>query len=322
MKLNKYIGLAAMPLLFAACQNDALEENIQQEKCIYTLSGTMAGGAAMSRAQVELGNTDGSKESFLWNEGDAFALFQGEGDNPSQHVYTISSDYSETGNGDKKTASFTTDNPATNKRYVAIYPANIKVENGTAEFPLQHEIDFTSATTAEAQNAVWKEYLKNNMYMMAKGELNGDGNDVVNFEHLCAMIRISYTNKTAETQNISQIIIWDDQNVTTSISYYITGEYQNGSGSTNMYRIETKGLTVAADETTDFYIMFFPSGFGDGNIEIDLNIDDNIKAVTIPIADIAAANPGDDSFKAGKRYWFKLTGYNGGMTWSKDYVEE
>ena len=322
MKLNKYIGLAAMPLLFAACQNDALEENIQQEKCIYTLSGTMAGGAAMSRAQVELGNTDGSKESFLWNEGDAFALFQGEGNNPSQHVFTISSDYSETGNGDKKTASFTTDNPAINKKYVAIYPANITVENGSAKFPLQHEIDFTSATTAEKQNAVWKEYLKNNMYMMAKGELTGEGNDVVNFEHLCAMLRISYTNQTVEDQNIEYINLGGGQSFTTSISYYITGEYQNGGGSTNGYQIRTNGLTVKSGATADLYFMVFPSGFNtNDNFHIGLNMNnDGYKEIYIPVADIAAANPGDTEFKAGKRYWFKLTGYNGGMTWSKNYV--
>ena len=320
MKLNKYIGLAAMPLLFAACQNDALEENIQQEKSIYTLSGTMAGGAAMSRAQVELGNTDGSKESFLWNEGDQIALFQGSGDYPLKYVYTISSDYSETGNGDKKTATFQTDNPAINKKYVAIYPANIEVENGTAKFPLQQEIDFTSATTVEEQNAIWKEYLKNNMYMMAKGTLTGDGNDVVNFEHLCTMFRVSYTNETAETQSIEQIVLWNDQNFRTGYSYYITGEYDNGHGSTNMQRITTAGLTVGAGETTDFYIMFFPSGFGDGNISIELSINKQGHTVSIPISTIAEANTGDTEFKAGKRYWFKLTGYNGGLVWAKDFI--
>lgn len=321
MKLNKYIGLAAMPLLFAACQNDALEENFQLDKEIFTLSGTMTGGAAMSRAQVELGNTDGSKESFLWNEGDAFALFQNQGDYLSSHVFTIDSKYSETGSGNKKSASFTTETPATNKRYVAIYPAHVNVTDGTAEFPLQHEIDFTSATTVEEQNAVWKEYLKNNMYMMAKGELTGDGNDVVNFEHMCAMVRISYTNQTNDTQNINYIRLGNDQNITTGISYYIPGEYQNGGGSTNWYQISTNGLTVEAGVTTDFYIMFFPSGFSSGNFKIAININDSEKNATIPIADIAAANPADNGFMAGKRYWFKLTGYNGGLAWSKNYVE-
>lgn len=320
MKLNKYIWLAAMPMLFTACQNDALEENFKQEKDIYTLSGTMTGSAAMSRAQVALGNTDGSKESFLWNEGDQIALFQTKSGNLSTHVYTIDSKYSETGDGDKKSATFTSDNPAINSKYVAIYPAHINVNNGTAEFPLQQEIDFTSATTAEEQNAVWKEYLKNNMYMMAKGELTGDGNDIVNFEHMCTMFRISYTNETAETQNIEQIVLWNDQNFSTGFSYYIPGEYINGSGSTNMYRIITDGLTVAAGATTDFYIMFFPSGFGDGNISIELSINEQGHTVRIPIADIAAANTGDTEFKAGKRYWFKLTGYNGGLVWSKNFI--
>ena len=42
MKLNKYIWLAAMPMLFAACQNDTLDEGLQQKDGIYTLSGKMS----------------------------------------------------------------------------------------------------------------------------------------------------------------------------------------------------------------------------------------------------------------------------------------
>ena len=138
MKLKKYIGLAIMPMLFAACQNDTLEENLLQEKGIYTLSGTMPGGSAMSRAQIALGNTDSSKESFLWNEGDCFALYQGDNDNLSSHVFTISSDYRETGDGDKKNATFTTDNPAQAMKYVAIYPADVMINKNNAEF--RHKI--------------------------------------------------------------------------------------------------------------------------------------------------------------------------------------
>ena len=37
MKLNKYIWLVAMPMLFAACQNDTLGEELQLKNGIYTL---------------------------------------------------------------------------------------------------------------------------------------------------------------------------------------------------------------------------------------------------------------------------------------------
>ena len=41
MKLNKYIGIAVMPLLFTACENDMMESMQQKNQPIYTLSGIM-----------------------------------------------------------------------------------------------------------------------------------------------------------------------------------------------------------------------------------------------------------------------------------------
>lgn len=322
MKLNKYIGLAAMPLLFAACQNDTLGETLQQENGIFTLSGSMPGGTAMSRAQIALGNTDSSKESFLWNEGDQFALYQGSDENLSSHVFTISSDYRETGDGDKKNATFTTDNPAQAMKYVAIYPADVMINKSTAEFNLQHDLDFSSATTLEEQNLVWKDYLQNNMFMMANGELSSSGDNIVNFSHLCAMIRITYTNKTADKQNIDFIRLGGEQGLTTGISYYIPGEYQkNGGGMTNWYQINTPGLIVEAGVTTDFYIMFFPSTF-ENRLDFTLRISGEERQVGVDVADIAAVNNGAQGFEAGKRYWFKLTGYDTGMVLSKDYTTD
>lgn len=315
MKLNKYIGLAAMAVAFSACQQDMLEgENMQNG--IYTLSGNMAGGAAMSRAQVVLGNTDGSKESFMWNDGDAFALYQ----NMEAHVFTISSNYNEISSENKKAASFTTTNPASAARYVAIYPADVVVEDdNSAKFELQNVINFTNADTQAKQNGVWRSYLMKNMFMMAKGTLQDGVTNVVNFEHLCAMARITYTNTTDEAQSIGSIRLGGEQNITTSMSYYIPNEYQNGSGSTNWYTVNTTGLTVAAGATTDFYIMFFPSGFGT-RLDIVLNINSMEKAVSLDIADVVEANTGDEGFEAGKRYWFKLTGYKDRLIWSKDFT--
>lgn len=324
MKLNKYIWLAAMPMLFAACQNDTLGEELQLKNGIYTLSGKMAGGAAMSRAQVVLGNTDSSRESFMWNEGDAFALYQGDYNSLAQHVFTISSDYTETGTGDKKSAAFTTDNPAQAMKYTAIYPAHVQVNGADAQFSFQTELDFTAATTQEEQNLVWGDYLQNNMFMMAKGELTGDGDNVLNFQHLCAMARITYTNQTDATQTFDYIRLGSGQQITTNISYNVVDQYQGGSGTTSWYQISTAGLTVAAGESTDFYIMFFPSDFNmDGIFQIALNLSGKGEMYAeIPVADIAAANTQDAGFTAGKRYWFKLTGYDNGVVFSKDFTTD
>ena len=88
-----------MVVAFSACQQHTLESEIQQNG-IYTLIGKMSGGEAMSRAQIVLDNTDVGKESFMWNDGDAFTLYQEIDGTYTEHVYQIS-DYSEEGEGDK-----------------------------------------------------------------------------------------------------------------------------------------------------------------------------------------------------------------------------
>ena len=72
MKFIKYGWLAALPMIFTACQEDVLVKEQQQDK-IYTLSATMDRGSAMSRAQIQLGNQNAeSGETFIWNENDSF----------------------------------------------------------------------------------------------------------------------------------------------------------------------------------------------------------------------------------------------------------
>lgn len=322
MKLNKYIGLALMPMLFAACQNDTLGEEIQQQNGIYTLSGKMAGGAAMSRAQVMLGNTDGSRESFMWNEGDAFALYQEDNNGITQHVFTISADYSETGEGDKKSATFTTDNPAQAMKYVAVYPANTYVNEGDdVEFGFQTYLDFTQTTNAEERAEVWKEYMKNNMFMMAEGSLNGDGVNTVSFRHLTSLARITYTNSTDKVQKITGIRLGGDQSFGTHQNYDLHHGGQTSGGSTNGYELWTEGLTVEAGETADFYMFFFPEVFWNMDNCMHLSIIDR-NHLELPVAQISVANGGVDRFEAGKRYWFKVTEYDNGMVWSKDFTTE
>lgn len=321
MKLNKYIGLALMPMLFAACQNDTLEEGIQQQKGIYTLSGKMMDGGVNSRAQIELGKTDAAKESFMWNEGDSFVLYQGTTEGK---VFTISSDYKETGDGDKKNATFTTETPAKGEAdYVAVYPANVVLDGEHVRMSLQRDLDFTSATTAEEQAGVWKEYLKNNMFMVASGRLSGFEPNTVSFQHLCAMARITYTNMTDENQKIDYIRLGSGQYLSTEQSYNVVRNHRSGGSATTWYQIATPGLKVEAGASTDLYIMFFPHDFNmEGEFELVFNISGREQFGKIAVADIAAANADDTGFEAGKRYWFKLTGYDYGMIFSKDYTTE
>ena len=111
MNIKKYSWMVILPLFFSACQEDTLVNNDQQQG-IYTLSGKMSAGSPLSRAQIDLSNTDGSKETAFWNEGDAIGIFQKKNGTISENVFTISSDYKEATAEDKGTALFLTEIPA------------------------------------------------------------------------------------------------------------------------------------------------------------------------------------------------------------------
>lgn len=311
MKLNKYIGIAVMPLLFAACQNDEMDD-MQQNQPIYTLSGIMDKGVN-SRAQIQLGNPDESGEIFMWNEGDCFNLYQG---GPETEVtFNISSSYT----GNQSSATFSSENPVYPGTYVAVYPQVEFDEENRFIFNLQTELDFSNAITQEAKDAVWKEYFKNNMFMIAKGELNEEGTNSLQFEQQCALMRITYRNESGSDQVLNHIRLGGNQ-------YYGFYRHQNmdlmGSmgGITSWYQVNFNGLQVAAGESTDIYVLFFGYNFEEnGNIEIYFSVQGGDRSVSLPVSELAAANNGASGFEAGMRYWFDVTATKGGAVLSKNY---
>lgn len=322
MKINKFIGLVACAMTFSACQNDVLEGGMQQNK-IYTLSGNMSAGKAMSRAQIELGNSNSAEEIAYWNEGDAFTLYQVLNKTLTGSVFTISADYKESGD-DKKNAMFSTNQPATvDVKYKAVYPASTRMEGHSVKFDLQHDFDFSGATTVEARNEIWSDYMRNNMYMMAEGTLISGGINVLSFRHLCALARVTYTNATTEIQSIKNLSLGGDQTFTTSTSYNLYGSYQDGSGSTNSYQLNLNGLTVEPGQTVDMYAFFYPHEFNlDGELHLNVNTNSGYKGVRLATTTISEANGGAKGFEAGKRYWFKVTEGSEGLVWSKDFTME
>lgn len=322
MKINKFIGLVACAMAFSACQNDVLEGGMQQNK-IYTLSGNMSAGKAMSRAQIELGNSNSAEEIAYWNEGDAFTLYQVLNKTLTGSVFTISADYKESGD-DKKNAMFSTNQPATvDVKYKAVYPASTRMEGHSVKFDLQHDFDFSGATTVEARNEIWSDYMRNNMYMMAEGTLISGGINVLSFRHLCALARVTYTNATTEIQSIKNLSLGGDQTFTTSTSYNLYGSYQDGSGSTNSYQLNLNGLTVEPGQTVDMYAFFYPHEFNlDGELHLNVNTNSGYKGVRLATTTISEANGGAKGFEAGKRYWFKVTESSEGLVWSKDFSME
>jgi len=316
MKMNKYSWLAALPMLFTACQEDALVKEQQQDK-IYTLSAKMTGTPAMSRAQIQFDNEDAGKgEMFFWNEGDSFKLYQTINDNLQSCDFVISSDYKEPEKGSAGEAEFSSVTPAVaSKDYIAIYPANVPVnETNDVQFSFPAELDFTHATTDEAKAEVWKEYFKNNMYMVARGQLVVDGANKVAFEHQCALARVTYTNMTGEVQEVGGIRLGGDQSFGSSYSFRLTGG-SSGRGGTNSFELKTKGLSVVAGDSIDLYVLFFPRNFSDGEMHVTVMEKGHLALATSKIAE---ANNGASGFEAGKRYWFKVTQTKEGMKWTKD----
>ena len=322
MKINKIMSLFACAMAFTACQNDVLESGMQQNK-IYTLTGNMTAGNTMSRAQIELGNSSSKGEYAYWNEGDAFVFYQVKGEQLNYSRFNISSDYSESGNH-KQHAVFSTDNPVEiGVYYHAVYPVSIRQENYSVKMELQYDFDFSGATTESERAKIWSDYMRNHMYMMAEGKFTSEGNHEVNFRHLCALARVSYTNATTTVQNVKNLNLGGDQNFTTGLSYNLFGGNQDGSGSTNSYTLNYQQLTVKPGETIDLYAFFFPHDFNlEGEMHLSVNTNSGYKGVRLPTTTISEANGGAKGFEAGKRYWFKVTESSEGLVWSKDFTME
>ena len=317
MKFNKYIGIAVMPMLFAACQNEVMDEGMQlQNQLIYTLSGKMNKGVD-SRAQIQLGNPNASGEIFMWNEGDCFNLYQGGAE--TEVTFYISSDYNESVAGDKSSATFTSNVPVYPGSYVAVYPT-VPIENDGFIFNLQRSLDFSNAVTQEEKDAVWKEYFKKNMFMIARGTLTIEGTNAIQFEHQSALARITYHNESGSAQVLNNVrLSGQNQSWSNWARKNIDGS-GGGNNITDNYNLNLNGLQVAAGESTDIYMFFFPTELNeDGIVEIYFSVNGSERKVSLPAIEIAAANGGSERFQEGMRYWFNVTATRNGAMFTKNY---
>ena len=214
MNIKKYSWLAACAMVLASCQSDTLKEELQQKGTIYTITGQMNGGNAMSRAQIQLNNPNSGQEIFFWNEGDQFDLYQKVGESvvsgdPNEFhttVFSITDGYE-----DNTSATFRTENPAyATVDYVAVYPSGHEMDYYAVEVKTEKELNFSNATSQAEVDAVWQNYFKNNMYMVAAGNFD-EPEHVVTFNHVCGLFRVTYTNKTSQEQTIDGIRFGGDQ---------------------------------------------------------------------------------------------------------------
>lgn len=316
MKINRYSWLAALPMLFTACQNDTLVEKQQQNDDIYSLNCMIVQEATDSRAQIVLGNTEVEQEFFKWNVGDSFTLYQNDNKKLKPVTFTISSDYSDEVGA--SSANFYADESIPVGTYKAVYPTTVTVnaddEYERVALEQQKKLDFGSGTVEE----VWRNYFSKNMLMRATVVLTENGAEPVKFHHECALARITYKNESGKDQPIGGVSLGGNQQFGHIKTLNVIGGWDSGA-STNDYPIFIENLTVKEGETFDFYVLFFPCGFAEGEMHLNMNTSGNWKSpLTLPLSKIAAANNGVTSFIGGKRYWFNVTETADGLKWTND----
>lgn len=301
----KLIG-AVLPfaLLAASCQDENLVESGNKTgEGVITLHATVA---PQSRAQIALGTEDASREIFRWNENDSFVLYDRSNPTATSGTFTISG-YTEDEYSPEATfvgeGDFVQDMPVT-----AIYPAqegNVTENAATLTLP---DVAMTDGSEDE-----WKEYMRQSLFMYADATMDGD-NTALAFRHLCALIRVSYTNATATDQTISNVTLTGDGNYFGSTMKF--GFVDNGATTTvssATFTFGFSGLTVASGRTTDFYFLFFP---GDDASAGTLTVGINGKTIEMSLGELLSGN-----FEAGKRYWFNTVETADGFIWKKDVPE-
>ena len=310
MKLMKYSWLAALPMIFTACQDDMLVEKHSQQG-IYHLTASMEKKEAETRAQIVLNGTSKEKESFHWNEGDQFVLYQlaDETNKLSAHDFSISETY--TNEKPAASADFSTLDALTKGReYLAFYPPRTVNEQGEVHLKINYALEDNSKDA-------WTEYFQNNMYMIAGGATDETN---VHFDQFCGLIRIVYTNTSKEDRTFDRIHVNGS---------WITGgyfqldnldEFHGNVTATGALGLTFKNkATVKAGATENFYILFMENGTEDNptpmsNVVVDLDVA-NKKSMMTPAKKLPF-------FNRGRCYWLNITDNGKELIWTNDAIDD
>lgn len=320
MKLKKYIWLAALPFALTACQDDALVED-PTGRGITTLSCTMEGGLPDSRAQIVFGGTSTTAEYFHWNAGDAFTLYESiEGGSLTEHKFNIHN-YDEA--APSANATFKTESQsglASGNTFVAYYPEVEAGENGVIS--LSAPVNEISVTEEKNEDAAWKEYFQQSMYMVAQGTVGTSSLDTkLKFEHLCGLIRITYTNETEESVSVENISLngnWGTGILLSNKSVDAT-DFEQDSENTQELELILSGVSIDPDESKDFYLLFIPPHGQDVSPMSYINIDGKKTPETYMGKKFSVSG-----FEAGQSYWFNVTntGDEETLAWTKELHSE
>lgn len=313
MKNLYIIGLTALPLLLmtGACQNEELASaDTSGNGQALTLRAAMGNYTTpQTRAQVELGNQNGTSEIFLWNEGDSFTLYDQADPIGASSTFTISG-YSEASPAAE--AAFVGENAfEEGASLTAIYPAQTEDVISTN---LVATLTLPDVLMTDGTENDWKNYMSQRMYMHANATMAGENTALV-FHHLCAMIRVSYTNATGTEQSISEVTLTGDGDYFGSVlKYGITDGTTSTTVSSPTMTLRFSSATVAPGTTADLYFLFFPGNDASAGT-LSIRLDD--RQVDMSLSELLTEN-----FAAGKRYWFNTVETSDGLIWSKDLPGE
>ena len=311
MNIKKYIGLALLPMVFTACQEDMLVND--QAQGIYTLKATVDKAAPASRAQIVLGGTSTTTETFHWNTGDEITIFEYDNAMPDvvAHAFQISENY----DGQSASAEFTTTKALTvGKKFTAIYPAT-----SSSDGKLKLTMDGLYTLADDSQDE-WVKYFRNNMYMLATGTVAEGMN--LEMQHLCSLIRVTYTNATDEDKEIYSVAANGHLFGYRAFSASNVNESANDDARYDRIGIRfDDSLIVPAGVSKDFYILVF-SYFDEENYTWN-----GVNGITIAQPNnVYLSTPttynGQDfllsDLNPGKSYWFNITQTTEGLVWTKD----
>ena len=308
MNIKKYIGLALLPMVFTACQEDALVND--QAQGIYTLKATVDKAAPMSRAQVVLGGTSTTTETFHWNAGDKLTMFDfNDASNIVEHTFTIDSEY----DGKSSSAKFSTDKALTvEKNYFAYYGSYVPIQTSLLK------LYSASSRLTDNSEASWIKYFSSNMYMISAGTVSE--NMGIEMKHLCSLLRVTYTNATDEDVEISSVKTGGYLCI--GYAYDVCDISKPGYAFSNNPGISfTNSVKVKSGDSEDFYILVF--AYSKNNDENFTGLTSlNIESVDGNVMATPTMYKGEEfaitEFNPGSSYWFNITQTADGLVWTKD----
>ena len=328
MKMNKYLSLLMLPLVFTACQDDGVLAEQQQKPVesqgLYKLYGAVQTDWD-SRAQVVLNNQQEAYESFIWNKGDSIAVYNLYNGQTEVNWFSIDANYSD----DNPSSSAYFGSPTeldAGQVYAAVYPTR-HILNGSETYA-DIELEINDKIYNVSTDG-WKNYFSDNMFMHTNFEARQDSSSIY-LEHLTSLARITYTNNTSEARYIQEVRfiapglcdfkgINFDPNDNSPI-------YDRGSSAVRVW-FQDDLLKVEAGQSEDIYVIFFPIDrvAYDETIKIEVDsypassfMNETVSSTSEIDASMVLGTDMSKTWKAGGRYWFNITQNDASLAWTNN----